>query len=302
MRRESCRISCLRCFAVLLLTLPACRSNHHVSPWPQNVTLLSVAESLTIDEQFGRIESEMRNLSLSPRSEICGKCNDTELFCVREYQGVDELGSFTSAVRAATKFGIVLAVGPPSSLDTVKGESVTLVDSLSGTWKSGTDFNGDSLPDIVLRRSNARLEIWGIHSKGASPYPTDGLAFPTWGEDVDGDGRPELLGEVPTPPGDAVLPTLVEVLFFSEGRYRPDTPRSMAFHSRAAKQITLDIAARSTLASRVEFAWHRIRAREDASPAFSAIDATIKRTDISNAERLSLIRWKTWLASLNKGE
>jgi hypothetical protein len=278
----------------LLVVAAGCGSDHHVSPWPKDVSLQSLMRASTMEEHLERVAAEMQVEGLALEHEVCGELEESETFCIRAYRGHDDLGSQRRAVRVATRYGVVMALGPTSSHDAMRGVEVALVPSLEEGWKSGSDLNGDGMPDVVVARSGGALEVWGLHARGASPYPIDALVPVTGAMDVDGDGRPDLMGTVSVPPGEALVPSLVEVVSFAGGRYRYDTPSVRAFHAQRAREIAGDRSG----AAHVARAWHALRSGKDPAKVMKALDDVIDGVDDRSAEeRAALRRWRNWLAS-----
>jgi hypothetical protein len=277
------------------LGVAGCASDHHVSPWPKDVSLKTLMQATTVEEHLARVDDEMGVEGLMVEAEIKGEFEDGEPYCIRSYAGRDSLGNLRRAVRVATRYGVVMALGPTSSHDALRGNHVQLVTTLAeGRWRSGSDLNGDGLPDVVVTRSSGGIEIWGLHAKGASPYPVEAIVPVTEATDVDGDGRPDLVGVVPVPKGDGVAPHLVEVATFLGGEYRTDTPSVRSWHARKLRERT----TKRSPASSVERAWHGIRAGQDRERLFDTFDDEIGALgDLPANEGASLARWRRWLES-----
>jgi len=247
-----------------------------------------------------RVDAEMQEESLSIASETCDVMPNEEPFCIRSYRGLDELGNERQAVRAITRFGVIMALGPPSSFEAMQGETIELVPTLENTWNSSSDVNGDGLPDVVVARSGKSLEVWGLHARGASPYPIDAITPVTGAMDLDGDGRPELFGVVRARAGDPIAPKLIEVVGFSAGRYRFDTPSVRAFHARQAREKAGNLLDGESLERRiavqVEIAWHQIRSGGDRAQVLKDLDDAVNRLGpLSSDHKSWLRRWREWL-------
>lgn len=284
----------LRLVVATVIGVTGCASDHHVSPWPKDVSLKTLMQATTVEEHLARVDEEMGVDGLMVEAETKGEFEDGEPYCIRSYVGRDSLGNLRRAVRVATRYGVVMALGPTSSHDALRGDHVQLVATLAeGRWRSGSDLNGDGLPDVVVIRSSG-IEIWGLHAKGASPYPIEAIVPVTEATDVDGDGRPDLVGVVPVPKGDGVAPHLVEVATFLGGEYRTDTPSVRSWHRRQLRQR----ASTRSPASSVERAWHGIRAGQDRDQTFDALIVELEALgELPANERASLGRWRRWLES-----
>jgi FG-GAP-like repeat len=266
-----------------------------VSPWPRDVSLRTLMQPRDLESHLARIDEDMRAEGLVLDVEIDGVLEDGEPYRIRAYEGHDDLGNVRKALRVATRYGVVMALGPTSSQEALRGVDDSFVPALGedGTWKSGTDLNGDGLPDVLVSRTG-EVEIWGLHAKGASPYPIDALAPLTGAIDVDGDGRPDLIGRVPVPLGDAVAPRLVDVVTFEDGRYSGVTRSARAFHVRQLAELE---ARGLSPQERVERAWHVLRAGRDGKKELKALDEASSDVRLSAEQRASLRRWRNWLAA-----
>lgn len=273
-----------------------CGSDHHVSPWPKGVTLNTLMRPTSLQEHTARIDDEMRVEGLVLEAEIEGQFEDGEPFCIRAYQGPDEIGHLRKALRVATRYGIIMALGPSASHETLGEDVTSFIPALgeSGAWKSGSDINGDGMPDVLVSRPGGVIEVWGLHAKGSSPYPIESMAPMSGAMDVDGDGRPDLVGRVPVPRGDALAPRLMDVATFSEGRYRDDTRSARAFHRDQLRAIA---ASDRTAQSQLEIAWHAIRAGGEVEETLEKLDDAVDQEHLSGAERASLSRWRGWMAA-----
>ncbi len=275
-----------------LFTVCGCGSDHHVSPWSPNVSLRTLTQPGNLAVHVARIDDEMRAEELVLDVEIKGVGQDEEPYQIRSYKGHDELGNTRWALRVATRFGVIMALGPSTGHEVMRGEQSRLVHALgkAGQWQSGTDVNGDGLPDVFVSRGNGHIEVWGFHAQGASPYPIESIAPISDAIDVDADGRPDLLGYVPIPVGDVLAPRLIEVLTFSGGRYHAATPSVRSFHRR-------HLSEKTGLTARIERAWHSLRAGKNAKEELAELDKELDTlpAELSDARRHSFESWIRWL-------
>lgn len=279
-----------------------CGSNHHVSPW-QGVSFQSlVGERGTLEQHVARIEADMSAEGMRTHAVIDGKLDDGTPFRIFGLQGQDELGRQRHAVRVATPWGVVLALGPETDEpDTIKRAQLVQALADGGGWRSGTDLNGDGMPDVVARGADGTLEVWGLHARGASPYPWQGPVAPTRALDIDDNGRPDFAGRLQVVRADPLEVEALQVMSFSRGEYRTDTPAVRAYHRARASALggqaakpELPVARR--LGASIELAWHRIAAGDDSKAVLQQLDelartATQVPPDVAGA----WLRWRTFL-------
>ena len=291
-----------RMLTVAGLLCEACGSDHHVSPWPQGVRIDAIAQPPDLGAHLGRVALEMQAERLAKTCEINGKLPSGDPFVIQGFEGDTLIGRRRSAVRVITARGVVLALGPREFPETGRGGRTLLVQSLAdgGGWKSGSDLNGDGLPDVALAGVDGTFELWGILSDGASPYPMLMVSAPNQALDIDQDGRPDPAVRLTPIEPDPIAPSIVEVATFSNGAYRNDTPEVRSWHQRQRQQLEpqadAGLTERPTLGQALEHAWHSIRAGEDKDSAIAVADAAAAaHAPLGPGVAQAWVRWRGWL-------
>lgn len=267
-----------------------CASAHRVSPWIEGVRLDALETAATIDEQASSVRGELTRDSLSVDVERRGKFQDGEPFAILGASGVDEMGRPRHAVRVVTRHAVVLALGPAVATGEESRSRTCLVVSLaSGGWYSGTDLNGDGLVDVVVRDEAGTFELWGVHARGASPYPMQGPAAPTFATDVNEDGMPEPSVRLHIRGADPIAPDVAEALVFEGGAYTAEARDVRSWHARQLRVTEERVAVgggdggavatalSAELARAIERAWHELRAGRLPADVLSTLDATAQR-------------------------
>ncbi|WP_437630812.1 FG-GAP repeat domain-containing protein [Sorangium sp. So ce854] len=281
---------------VLLLSCPSCTSDHQVSPWGAARTprLGAYVAPPDLDAHLRATDVEAAELELELEVELRGALpRGGGEVVLRGYAGTDALGRRTSAVRAATPRGVIMAAGPLDSGRVDRTQATRLVPSLVpgaapdpaelelGVFRSGTDLNGDGAPDVVLSNEAGDLEIWAVQPFGAARYTVELAVPPRFALDIDQDGILELAGRVPMKEGDPIAPELVDVAGFDGDRYTHRGSAARAFHAARAgaddrardgerQEPPKDDAAR--LRRALERAWHALLAGRPAKETLAALD------------------------------
>jgi hypothetical protein len=195
---------------------------------------------------------------------------------IRSYEGTDALGRTIHAVRVASAHAVVMALGPLDPGDPDRMAKTALVPALVqeagsrgvGAFRSGTDLAGDGAVSVVVRNDAGHLAIWRIAPLGASPYPIALVGQPTRGLDADGDGRVDLVSEVPVDASDPIAPRLTDVATFDGAGFSNRTEGARAFHAALAEPAgTPTTSDEVRLRGAIEHAWHSVlagRSKEDA--------------------------------------
>ncbi|WP_437730991.1 FG-GAP repeat domain-containing protein [Sorangium sp. So ce1335] len=280
---------------VLLLSSPSCTSDHQVSPWGAARTppLGAYVAPPDLDAHLRAIDVEAAELGLELEVELRGALpRGGGEVVLRGYAGTDTLGRRTSAVRAATPRGVIMAAGPLDSGRVDRSQATRLVPSLVpgatpegaeqlGVFRSGTDLNRDGAPDVVLSNEAGELEIWAVQPFGTARYTVELAVPPRFALDIDQDGILELAGRAPVREGDPIAPELVDVAGFEGDRYTNRGSAAQAFHTARAgaddrgrdgkrQEAPKDDAARVRRA--IEQAWHALLAGRPEKETLAALD------------------------------
>jgi hypothetical protein len=287
--------------AAAVVATAACATDHRVSPWGSAAAppLSLFAAPADLQARLQAIDSETSGLGLTLALELHGALPAAGgPIIVRAYQGADAIGRKTHAVRIATPYAVVMAVGPLDSSERDRDQPTELVAALimgpssvpqkgagdrggelqGAALRSGTDLNGDGAPDVVLRSETGALEMWRISRMGSNRYDVILETRPTRAEDADGDGSVDLAGEVFVPGSEPISAELVDIATFDGERYANSTETARAYHEirlqalseQSARNPSLGDAAR--LKRAVEGCWHAILAGRPRKTALAALD------------------------------
>ncbi|MGK3991870.1 FG-GAP repeat domain-containing protein [Sorangium sp. So ce1024] len=302
---------------VLLSSCPSCASDHQVSPWgaARMPPLGAYVAPPDLDAHLRAIDVEAAELGIELEVELRGELpRGGGEVVLRGYAGTDALGRRTSAVRAATPRGVIMAAGPLDSRRVDRTQATRLVPSLVpgaapdaaehqlGVFRSGTDLNRDGALDVVLSNEAGDLEIWAVQPFGAARYTVELAVPPRFALDIDRDGILELAGRVPMKEGDPLAPELVDVAGFEGGRYTHRSSAARAFHAaragtddRGAARAAADDRGRdgerqeppkddaARLRRALERAWHALLAGRPAKETLAALDREPVPPDLQRA-------------------
>lgn len=289
---------------MLLLSLVGCASRPRVSPWGigERPTLRPYVVAPDLDAQLAAIDHETASLGLVLQAEHGARLENGSPLVVRSYAGRDALGRPTSATRAATPVGVVLAVGPLREGELGATELVTGEDPAGGGLGVGADVNGDRAPELVLRDATGALALYRVEPMGATRLEVLALAPPTRVVDMDGDGVFELGGDVPIPEGDALAPRLDDLVAWDGARFSHAAPASQAAHRALAAALapgsdplSSNDSPAASLGRALARAFHQVLAG-DVAPKAAA--AELDREVVPSELRSSFERWRRFIAGL----
>lgn len=306
---EALRGRCRTAVVALLMACASatgCHSDHRVSPWLDDLRLDSIAPGPDLEAQLQRIDAEMAHENMSRDQEIPGRFSDGTQFVIRSFVGTDAVRRRPrTAVRVATGFGVMLALGPVAAGGVGRAPRTELVAALAdgGGWRSGTDLNGDGCPDMVVRGEDGSIEVWCLMPRGASAYPVQSIVPPDHAVDIDEDGRPDLAARIHLGSGDAIAPSVIEVAVFHDGEYRADAEPVKAWHLRECRRLGTPADADAgvvsdpvrELSSIIETAWHGLRAGRGKAVLEEA-DAKVRaKAPLATGQAQAWVRWRGWL-------
>ncbi len=296
--------------ACVSISASARASDHHVSPWGQrpDEAFAAYLRAPDLAVELALVDAETASLGLKATDEIRAelpargaRTGSGEVLVLRGYVGRDAGGRAVHATRAVTARSIVLAVGPLDAGDVDRGHATELcptvppIEGASGlVFRSGVDLNGDGLLDVVLRNDAGELSIWHVGAIGSGAYPVISVAPPTRGADVDGDGRLDLWGELPTPPADPIAPRLTDVATFEAGAYSDTTAAARAWHAQAVKPLPTKVTDTVRLRAALEHAWHALLSGQPSERASS----DLAREPVPPALRASFERHQRAVAAI----
>lgn len=288
-RREGLAVA-----VALALVLSACGSNHRVSPYPDVDPALLLHPKGDLDAQLARIAEEAEREGYREVLRVPGTLPDGAKFVAIGEEGKDRAGRPFSLVRVATPYGLVLGLGPPAFPARDTTEPVELLASLlpGGAFPSGVDLTGDGTPDVAVRAENGTLALYQVHALGGTRYPVSLTFPPTRADDVNGDGRVDLLGAPAVTKDDPLAPDLTDVAIGTGSAFDNDHADARAHHARLRDR---PLAAGAPLALRarhaVETGFHAIRAGEPGETAVKRWAAVAAEVDQDAKLRPSFVRW-----------
>lgn len=260
-----------------------CGSNHRVSEWGA-----SGSPKLSMFVSEPDLEGHLEEMGGSPDlrgfevdAELHGDAAGTH-YVARSFKGPRELGRDQRAIRVASPSGVILALGPIDPRSTVRTEPDDLVraidadDDGEGEFRSMTDLTGDGTLDLVVRTEAGEIAIYSLGPRGATRVEVVMAASPTEGIDVDGDGKVDLRGSVPSQEGDPIEPAFTDVATFDGRMFTHATDAAKKFHEEQADALAVDAPAIAgtviVLRRSLERAWHTILRGGDRKEALEALD------------------------------
>lgn len=159
----------------------ACSNDHAVSPWGGRAMppLSAFIESPDLARSLHAIEVETRHAGLQLLKAVPARGRDGTDYEVRSYEGKDSLGRPAGAVRVASPWGVVLALGPLDEADEPRPTRylpVMLAGEAAIVFPA--DLTGDGNPEVVLQSDrNKQVAIYSLAPRGATELRID-LAHP----------------------------------------------------------------------------------------------------------------------------
>ncbi len=278
----------------VLVALAGCGSNHRVSPYPDVDPAVLFRPRGDLDAQLARIGEEAAREGYREALRVTGVLPGGAPLVALGEEGVDRAGRPFSLVRVATPYGLVLGLGPPAFPTRDPSEPVELLASLvpGGAFPSGVDLTGDGTPDLAVRAPDGTLAVYQVHALGGTRYPVSLTFPPTGADDVNGDGRVDLLGRAAPLADDPLAPELVDVAIGTGSSFDNDHPDARAFHARLRdRPLTLTAPLEARARRAIEAAFHAIRAGEPGETAVGRWRDVALEIDQAPRLRPAFVRW-----------
>ena len=233
------------------------------------------------------IEEEAARLGLAEDGRVEGKdTRSGDPLVAVSLVGRDAIGRAVHAVRVASPWGVVLAPPHVAEIERAAREATAVrrdpeegLDLAVGDPMPTTplaDLLGDGAAHVVLRGERGQLEVWKVTSRASTQVAVVMDVEPTAAQDVDGDGRFDLVGRVAPLEGDALAPAFVDVATWTGAAFTHRSPAARAWHAaqrdraRAARAAATGDVDR--LRRALEAAWHAVLAGDDQTRALEALD------------------------------
>lgn len=278
------------CAAGAAVLLGACGSNHNVSAWGPSgspkISMFVMPPDLQGHVDGMSSSSDLEGFEVE--RELHGDAAGTH-YVARSFHGPRVLGRDQRAIRVATAAGVILALGPIEPRATVRTEPDDLVAGLQldgegsadpgadgKVFRSMTDLTGDGTLDIVAQTEDGVLAVYSLGPRGATRVEVVMAALPTRGEDVDGDGKVDLWGEVDANEKDPIAPVFTDVATFDGRKFSNQTAAAKAWHRSEAEAVAVDAPTMAGTAvglrRALERAWHGVLAGGDRKEALEALE------------------------------
>jgi hypothetical protein len=214
------------CALVFAFSVAGCGGEARMSPWPG---LGLYAERPDLDQRLAAIDLETAGAKLTLEHEARAKSETGDAYVVRSYRGVDLVGRTTWACRAASPYGVVLAVGPGDPA--IGSEVVFAADAGGGRiFASPGQLVAGGEPEVLLRNDSGALSVWTLGLRGASPVPID-LVPPPVGVRVLDTGEIVLVAEMTVPSTSDPPLRVAAAAGFSASKFTKDAGTAKRFHA-----------------------------------------------------------------------
>lgn len=250
-----------------------------MSPWGRRTSpsLGAFVERPDLERHLAAIEAESRAEGLVLRTSATARAKSGTIYEVRAYEGKDGLGRPTMAVRVASPFGVVLALGPLGEADS-RERATAFVPSIpleGSSLKLPADLNGDGHPEIALRSDRGHVAIFALAPRGASEI---GIELPTQALELRAVGGPgfALWTRRTAAPGASLAPRYERIATFDAGKFTERTPRVRAWHQARAQELEVipeGATGRERLERALDRAFHEGMASEDDKAREAPLDA-----------------------------
>lgn len=242
--------------------------------------LSAFIESPDLSRALGAIEVETRSAGLELLKAVPARGRDGTNYEVRSYEGKDRLGRPTGAIRVASPWGVVLALGPLDEADVPRPTRYLSVMPAGETaLLFPADITGDGNPEVVLQSDrNKQLAIYSLAPRGATELRIV-LAHPPL------ELRLAVKGYAlwtRTPSSSRLLtPKWERIATYQAGTFSEDTEEARAFH-RLERDRHAQAPERETTPARLtralERAFHAACAEPKPSDRKAKLDTLTKET------------------------
>ncbi|NUP10183.1 MAG: hypothetical protein HOW73_29385 [Polyangiaceae bacterium] len=285
-----------------LLSFAACEPKKQLSPWGDRSTppLGLFVERPDLARHLVAIDAESRAEGLTPRNAYVATGRDGTAFEIRTFERRDKLGRTTYATRVASRWGVVLAVGPLDE-DDPRTIATRFVESLpadgGASMQLPTDLNADGFPDVVLASDDGRMAVFTLAPRGAIEIRIDlhggfrelrmlraGYALWTHASDA------------AEPSTERIAPKYERIATFDAGAFVETSAAAQTWHEERARALTEAPENESVVGAldrKLERAFHRALATSKADARERILDELETQNPSDEALR------KVWESALD---
>lgn len=234
-------------------------------------------ETPSLERHLAAIDAEARAEGLKPYAAAAVSGRDKTRYEVRAFEGEDGVGRRTTAVRVATPFGVVLALGPLAH-DDPRGVATTFVRSM--TLGAGTslslpaDLTGDGHPELFVSSEGGPARLYSLRARGATEVTIE-LRGGAKELRLAGDGY-ALWSSREAEPSPSLTPRLERIATFEGGSFSEAHAGARAWHEAEAARDAgprEDEPAPARLSRAARRAFHAAMAASSAADKGAALEA-----------------------------
>ncbi|MBK6518549.1 MAG: hypothetical protein IPM79_16485 [Polyangiaceae bacterium] len=256
-----------------------CEPTPRMSPWGARggPHLGLFVETPSLERHLAAIDAEARAEGLKPYAAAAVSGRDKTRYEVRAFEGEDGVGRRTTAVRVATPFGVVLALGPLAH-DDPRGVATTFVRSM--TLGAGTslslpaDLTGDGHPELFVSSEGGPARLYSLRARGATEVTIE-LRGGAKELRLAGDGY-ALWSSREAEPSPSLTPRLERIATFEGGSFSEAHAGARAWHEAEAARDAgprEDEPAPARLSRAARRAFHAAMAASSAADKGAALEA-----------------------------
>lgn len=276
-----------------------CADEHRVSPWGGRAMppLSAFIESPDLTRSLRAIDSEAASAGLRLLKTIPARGRDGTAYEVRAYEGRDRLGRPSGAIRVASPWGVVLALGPLEEADRPRPTRyVAAMPAADSSIVFPADLTGDGNPEIVLQSDrDGRLAIYSLAPRGATELRV-ALAHEPLGLRLANKGY-ALWTRAPIASQRTLEPRFERIATYRAGAFSEDTEEARAFHRVERDQPAPEGESTAQRLTRVlDRSFHAARA--EAKPNDRKPKLEVLKNEPVPAELAA--EWKEWLLELER--